>query len=571
MTFDNVFPFNHDSQSATHHEVPQDDNLPVTVVVCDHELCRFAHMVDYNDALTIWAAVSEDPSNWDELCSYWARYRTPVVSEFLATLPFYAITMDEAVGALGNSGGWIVFDLRTKRLIAGKAVQYLGHRAVLGLGEETPNSRGFPLPICLPPWWEVHQYADPVQVSVGRHSPLDIPRTSRSFLYGEPLYHEIALHILNLAKHGQIPEPHQRKVEFLTACQSLIVDVHREWLMRPRSKLGGRRVRDLIHGGVQWHSALVGGQMLRLQEGGEMVAISPDSSGYKSAPLGREEIIVYFDLCRALIAQGFAWCNERHRKTGHWPTKNDLPKFRKELRKFCQNWLVEASDVGSPNKYIIECSRRRVPQAPGVSIVGMEQEILPENFSSCECPICQMMGTGDLGVGVTMLAGRQLEKEGEFAFSICESIESWQHQQEELKKMSAEMDRIWSEHQTQTEASEPESEELESVWKASVINGEIPGDSRGHISLAFRLAEIVGQLQIMKAPKALIQEINQRFREYRKSTSPDQTLERQFLFSSLEVTADQFPPIRDKVADFQSLVFEYERRPYQDESDLFPH
>lgn len=545
------------------------ESLSVRLVVCDDKSCRMAEDLDFDEALTVWAAMSEDPQNWEELCGFWARYRTPVVCERLEWLPFQPTTFEKALAELSELGGWIVFDLRSKRVVTGKGVQNIGHRAILALGQQGQNSRVFPLPICLPPWWEVCSDAESAAINRDREIPLNPPRTSRNFLYGEPLFHEVAVHILNLAQQGVIPAPHQRKVDFLSACEPLIIDVHREWLMRSRNKLGGRRVRDLLHGGMEWHTALVFGQMLRLQEGGEMVAISSASAAYQSGPLGREEVIVYFDLCRALIAHGFTWCNERFRKSGHWPTKQELPKFRQVLRKFCQNWLVDASEVGSTNKFIIECSRRRVPLAPGVVIEGLEQEATPEKSVSCDCPICQMMHSGEMGVGITMLAGRQLEVDGEFAFSIHETMDAWQRQQRENEQLRLKIEQTSAERAAK-DAADSGDDELESVWKSSVVQGEIPGDSRGHISLAFRLAEIVSQLQSLSAPKPLIREINQRFRAYRRSATLDLNMERQFLFSSLEVTADQFPPIRDQVADFQSLVLEYERRTQPDEFDRFP-
>jgi predicted metalloprotease with PDZ domain len=56
------------------------EELPVVVALLDERSCRLAASLDADSAVTLIAVASEDPSSWDEIVSYWPRYRTPEMS-----------------------------------------------------------------------------------------------------------------------------------------------------------------------------------------------------------------------------------------------------------------------------------------------------------------------------------------------------------------------------------------------------------------------------------------------------------------------------------------------------------
>jgi hypothetical protein len=351
----------------------------------------------------------------------------------------------------------------------------------------------------------------------------------------------------------------------------LIVELHRNWLMKPRQRLQGKTVRHLLHAGdLLWHTALLHAQMLRFQEGGEIVAIPTQVADYANHPPGREEIIVYFDLCRNLIQQALQWCHDQFRTCGHWPRQQQLPKLKSRLESFKKQWMNEPAQVGICPTAIIEHSRRRVPQAPGVTIVGMETVGDKAKYGSCDCPICQMMGTEGGAVGVTMLSGHELELDEEFAFSIISDYDLWQRKMEESKRQLEQMKQYMERKKQETNDRAAGAEAWEPVWKSSIVEGSIPGDTNGHLALAFRLAEIVGTLQIQgPAYKPLIQQINEKFRDYRSAGPTARTQQRQLLFETLETVALEIPVLAGQVADFQSLVLESERRSENDRLDPF--
>ena len=213
----------------------------------------------------------------------------------------------------------------------------------------------------------------------------------------------------------------------------------------------------------------------------------------------------------------------------------------------------------SPPSFIIECSRRRVPRGAGVSIAGMMGREQEQHIPDCDCPLCNMMASGMFGVGFTSLDGHHLELDEEFAFSTRESYEEWEEQQAEWAEMSSEMDRKREEREAREAAGETEQDEFASAWSSPMLDGPLPGDRFGQMKLAFRLTEIISDLESDSAPNELIKKLNVSFREYCQSEPSQREVAKRLLTSHLDATGQRYPMLVSKVADFQSQVDEFDR------------
>jgi len=152
---------------------------PIVVAVMDRNQCRLGTAVDYDSAMTLWATLSEDPANGDEVAGYWARYRCPAVCEFVDGLPIHECEREDALAAIQGHGNWIAIDLIQKRLVAGTDVQPLGRKATLAMVTDEKGKQHCPLPFRLPPWWELHESATADVVSTRRESEIPVPRSER--------------------------------------------------------------------------------------------------------------------------------------------------------------------------------------------------------------------------------------------------------------------------------------------------------------------------------------------------------------------------------------------------------
>jgi len=546
------------------------EELPVVVVLLDERSCRLAASLDADSAVTLIAIASEDPSSWDEIVSYWPRYRTPEMSEFADGLPLQVVdraTAIDAIDAIDEKESWCVIDLVQKRICTGRNVMKVDRDAVFAMVTDEKGNQHCPMSVHLPPWWELNEQVEPFVVKRPRDTPIVVPRTNREVLYGSAMIDYFASRIIRIAGDGLLPKELSSTQEVddpeaRDALYRLTVNVHRDWLMTPRQDLQGRTPRVLLFGAHDWSDRVIDGQRLRFEDGALMVAAPDDVDGYEDAPMGREEMIIYFDLCREVIRGGWFWC-QNEVDAARLSLSHERAQLILELGTFLStvrdDWLQQPFEGGSPPSFIIECSRRRVPRGAGVSIVGMLGQEQEEHIPDCDCPLCNMMASGMFGVGFNSLDGHHLELDEEFAFSTRETYEEWEEQQAEWAEMSREMDRMREEREAREAAGETEQDEFASAWSSPMLDGPLPGDRFGKMKLAFRLTEIISDLESASAPNELIKNLNVSFREYCQSEPSQREVAKRVLTNHLDATGQRYPMLVSKVADFQSQVDEFDR------------
>ena len=229
----------------------------------------------------------------------------------------------------------------------------------MALVTDEKGNQHCPLPFRLPPWWELFEQAEPELVLTKRMTAIHVPRTNRTFLSGEPMIRYFAERILRVVDDGRLPDTTLDEREADNALYRLTVEIHRDWLMTTRDDLDGRRPRDLLHGAHGWSDSIVWGQRMRFEDGSPIVAAPDDVAGYADAPIGSEEMYLYFDLCREVMKAGWFWCksDDVDSSLDHGDCRTDrLVSFLYDVR---DSWLEQSFEGGSPPSFIIECSRRR--------------------------------------------------------------------------------------------------------------------------------------------------------------------------------------------------------------------
>ena len=540
-----------------------EENQPAAVAVLDADGCHFIRSVDPDTALTLIAVASEDPHSWDEMVDYWPRYRTPVVCEFLSGLPVEKVDQASMMQTIRQTDAWMVLDLIQKRLITGPGVSKTGRDEAFSMvDDDNDDDQSFPLSIHLPPWWELHEQVDAAVIDAIRETPILKPHVDRDVLYGDPLLEDIASRALDTVRSeawltsNAVHNPRSR--------YPFTIAVHRDWLMTPREDLGGRMPRQLLHGAHSWIGLLVWAQQLRLHERGAIVAAPDHVFGYENAPMGDEEMVVYFDLCRELVDAAWDWCTSER---GIYAIQHDpechllLVQWLREVK---QQWLDAPFEGGSPPSFIIECSRRRVPRGVGVPIAGMtRQEEKDSHVADCDCPICSMMADGVFGIGVVGLDGHHLETDNEFAFSMLETREEWEEEQRSYAEFDKEFERETTGH---VEDNNDELDEFESVWSGNVTEQPIPGDPHGQLKMAFLLSEIISEMDSLQTAEGEIPILNERFRDYRSCDDDQLAAAAERLKQHLQYLANQHPELTGKSADFQSRIDEQLRQRGSDAS-----
>ena len=329
---------------------------------------------------------------------------------------------------------------------------------------------------------------------------------------GRALAEGIARRTLDIAHREPLPAEHlswadlpwdgsptESQRETASRWHALTVRVHADWLTTPREDLENQPPRHFLHLGRDWvDHELHNRQMQWSNEGRCPRPLDRDTCAYRSGPLGRHEVVMYFDLCRAVL--GAAW----ERIVAAPEISEDA--LTKALHEHSQWWLAEGSIDGDPTPpaTIIEQERRRKP------LVGTGGHL------DCDCPICRMEAEGGFGSGPMFRGfdGHHLELDDEFAFSLCAMREEWEKEQEDYRRFSEEME---AKRREREEAGE---DPFDSVWKTSYVNEEALREAgalspRPLMALAMRVAELVGDLQAIDGGRDLIESLNNAFDAYR--------------------------------------------------------
>jgi hypothetical protein len=518
-------------------------------VIVDDETVRVLSPLNDVDALALQGCSADDPANWNDVAMVWQRYKFhPENTEFADALPFRLTNMDEAIDSLADAPVWFALDLIQRRVITGGEFPLLRLRCT-PIDEDGPMTQT----TVLPPWWELLQHVDPVVLRSKRETALNTPDPRRDVLWGSAMTNFFAAQMLRAIREGKqwIGENWEG-----SPCGSheITLEVHRDWLMTPCDDLGGGIPRDRLHGGMEWIDDLAGGQTFRVYQGEDPVPIPMELSTYETAAIGRHEVVLYFEACRETIEAGWQWLLDDKRRIDDVAAGKNLADA---MNQFLTDWLESPFEGGRPPAEVIRCDRIRIPL---VNDGG-------SHVIDCDCPICEMMASGMFGPSIAHFDGHALELDDEFAFSMHSTREAWEAQQREWEEMNA---RIEADRKRREESGETDEDAFPSVWHGGSISDEgIPGDSFGHLGMAFLVAELVSSLKFAEADQADIDQLNAAFRQYRNASLPDEVIASAESFKqTLEQLAAKHAELVNRAADLQSRIDERLRTPTVDGPDF---
>jgi hypothetical protein len=519
--------------------------------IADANAVHFLGPLNDVDAMALLGCMAEDPATWNDVALVWPRYVYHADNtEFADSLPMRETSIESAIDDLQASPAWFVADMTGRRVFAGGKFPRLRLR---GTASNHDEDGPVETTIVLPPWWELRQSADAVEIMQPRNEPLAIPRPNRDVIWGSAMTDFMATRMLEILHSGSEwidydgeDRPCGKREHTLT--------VHRDWLMSPRSDLNDKTPRDCIHGGINWISSLAEGQEFRVHEGNEPVPVSTELSTFEYAAFGRHEMVMYFDACRDTIGLGWLWLIERQDRLNNAQLIHEFPVVMQDLLKA---WLASPFEGGPTAESIIQSDRLRVPlYSTGAS-----------HIIDCDCPICEMMASDMFGPSFRSYDGYMLEMDNDFAFSMFDTLEEWEQEQRDYAELSAKID---ADIARRKELGINDSDEFQSAWKTTyVADGIIPGDRGGHLSTAFFVAELVSTLKQEGVDQSDVDLLNAAFRTYRTADSPESAQSATDAFKqTLNDLAKRHEFLVSRNADLQSRIDEQLRFPAFKDDDF---
>ena len=522
------------------------DSSQQIVIVRDWDGMRQLEAVDSWTSMTMLGALSADPRSFDEFARAWLRYRP---GDPLEDMPW-----TEVEGAPA-ADQWLLLDLACLRIVASLADELPESPAAFQRDEGDWDPSIPVVWINFPPDWQCLEGV-PWQTALTALPVPNEPLDARGVLFGRALAEGVAWRTLDIARREALPDridwpdldweetPSAEQRENVEQWHTLTIRVHADWLTTPRADLEGDAPRAFLHRGRNWvDRELQNREMQWSNERGAPQSIGRDTFAYRCGPLGRHEVVMYFDLCREVIAT--AWDQIAGRP------EIDETALTNLLHEHAQRWLAEGSidDDPTPPAVIIENERRRMP------LVGDGSHL------DCDCPICRIEAEGGFGPMFRGYDGHHLELDDEFAFSLCATREEWEKEQEDFRRLSAEMD----EKQRQREAAGED--EFSSVWTSSFVDDEAISRAGASprltiLALAMRVTELVTDLKSADADRELVDTLNNAFDDFRAADDDDllsAAATAQFVDALEQIAAAQ-PELTAKVADLQSQLDERRRQ-----------
>lgn len=492
-------------------------------------------MCDEWAVLTALAALSAEPETADEFFGAVRRYRPDHEWDQIGC----GGTLDEATT---DDGNWCLIDLDSRTVVAGEGVELPDLRDAF---QADPDECGDGFPIV---WLDTP--ADWIFEAVGDTSMSQVERRrtdlqqrrridARAILYGRPMLEFVAERCLGIADVDD------------ESCDAWIREVHAEWLMTRRDDLLNGTPRewllrdqnriefDMQHRRDQWS-----------RQGFAPPPLDKDSGAYHFGGFGIVEIVMYFGLMRELIVSAYEWSSGGVDSIGELGER--LGRRRDE---FLDAPPDDGGGGGMSCRELIETERRRMP------VVSDGHDIFDD------CPICQAAADGVFGSGPTFLCydGYELEMEDEFAFSLTESREEWEREQESSRQFQEEFEASL--------ASEASSGEEESVWSSSFVDWDAVISSNDfsvdpRTALGFPLGELTTELNERDAAGADAAALDRAYAEFRRADDPVARRSAAEGFRTcLEKVAEEHADLTARSADLQSRLDEVLRAVERDLSD----
>lgn len=542
------------------------------VAVIDPNAIRLVSFPHAFDLEAFCQCLSDDPTHWEDITQTWERHHeSDFCSPSVESIPHKTISKTELKQWVRSHDDWTVIDLiQCRTLSARLAIALLPFSDIPEemSNEEIDNAIQFDLP----PWWLHIRNATPIAVTADRETPVMRVDPQRDVLWGNELIQFLAHAMIHIDKSGTDWKATSNRG--VPAGRFLLTQqIHKDWLMTPRTSLNGDTPRMRLHIAKDWIDDRVHEQFSRLERGEISRPLPHTHSSYAKAPLGTHEIVIYFDACRATIEAGWQWLIKKS------DDQCNLTELESQLAEHLQesltSWLDTPYEGPTPPRVVIETERQRMPLIEG----SLSHE------TDCECPICNLQSSLPMGIPQTIIDGYHLESEDEFAFSLSSSESEWQQEQDLTGMPESDSDEYDEDEDDEDWGIDDEfgddefgddddddddwdeDDDYEStIWKTTKSKS-IPGDFKDQLQMTFKIAEFAGRIATLpnknkwtnseKQSKVL----NAKLMDYQKLLISDGFLSKvrpkaEALKNELESIAKKYPDLRAQASDLQSLIDE---------------
>lgn len=340
--------------------------------------------------------------------------------------------------------------------------------------------------------------------------PFDV----RAVVYGRPLAEFIA------AECRQAASEHSRSDDEVGE-REIVKDIHARWMLTPRDDLRGQAPRDLLvarRKTIGWDMQFRCNQWSMLGECPR--GLDPDSHAYRFGGFGTHELVLYYEMVRALVWDCWTKLTEGPGARGE-PIEDEISR----LEAARERWLdsPDPESYGRTPRSMIENERRRIPE-----VMSPHEAII-----DCDCPLCQMSAEMP-GPTFWHLDGCNMDPD--FAFSFHRTREEWEEQERDYEEFS----RRFNEKMKEEERLGLQSLKQNGPWQHSFVSDDenVPAPIR-LFQIGTLLAELIVDLKEPVEDRPLIDRLHRDFGNLRDIIQGDDLARAEALL----------PPVLDRFAE----------------------
>lgn len=211
-----------------------------------------------------------------------------------------------------------------------------------------------------------------------------------------------------------------------------VITLHENWWMTPQTALRGQTPREVLLAQREFIEFDLDSRATQWSLIGSCPNALPlDSVAYRCSGFGTNSNVIYYDLVRYLLTQGWALISQA--------PSIQLPQAVEHLTRLQQEWLAEGGNYHRSPGWMLEQERRRVPITIGPTEFDFNEEALNLGL---HIPV-------EIGPCFWNLDGAGMDMEDNWIFSFHLTQEDWEAERREWAEMSRKFNEEYAQRQAE--------------------------------------------------------------------------------------------------------------------------
>lgn len=215
-----------------------------------------------------------------------------------------------------------------------------------------------------------------------------------------------------------------------------LIELHERWLLTPQPVLRDQTPREILLAQREFIEYDMDSRATQWSFIGACPnGLNPASVAYRCSGFGTNSNVIYFDLVRYLLAQGWTLISQAPSIQVHQAVEH--------LTRLQNEWLTEGGDYNRSPAWILEQERRRLP----ITVKAGEFDFGVEETEDEKDDLPSLPGATGFGPCFWNLDGSGMDMEDNWIFSFHHTQAAWEAERHEWAEMSRKFNEEYAQRQ----------------------------------------------------------------------------------------------------------------------------